>query len=682
MLSVKKLTLENVGRFVGRHELDISKLQPLAQVDGRNLNTGGSSGSGKSTLFLALEYVLGLNDVPASTLQSRLTKEGLSVSVDLVVNGSSVTVTRGKSGLKITQDGVTVSGSVKVAEEKLAAILQVSGDLLRPMIHKRQGEAGMVMSMTPKQYYEFLSTMLNLSDHTGKAEKADKKITELETKLLAIQNSLDVLDGQRETAVTAMMGLKQPETISVTDQDVKALAVARDGATAHLGLIKEELRSKLNLLKRPAPLQAEPFDRSHYSGLKSSVLKQIAEVESADAAAKKAIESKILALRGVIASGQVAASKLEDLKARLASDRQAMESLADSNCPTCRRDWPEAKETMAAKLAGQIASSISAIEKAQHDIAMAERGAPILKALEVESKSAPAELAELKKKADSIEWEESQAMVAHAEMQKERGRHYAEQVAAYEAEHLKTSSAYLDMISSAESIASAAETRYRDASNALSVYSALKKSYEESLAKSSHQIDQILRKISEVLENKIAIEKELLVARESARCLKGYVNQLFKSSLDQVASRATEILRAVPNTSTVAVSFDTIKETKSGVVREEVTAIVSMDGDVGVPIKSLSGGERAAVDLAVDLAAIEMIESYSGKGVDLFVLDEPFDGLDSICKENCLEILKNYGASKVNARKILIVDHSNETKEMIQDRVTVERDGLESRILQ
>jgi DNA repair exonuclease SbcCD ATPase subunit len=127
---------------------------------------------------------------------------------------------------------------------------------------------------------------------------------------------------------------------------------------------------------------------------------------------------------------------------------------------------------------------------------------------------------------------------------------------------------------------------------------------------------------------------------------------------------------------TACLTFEIFKETKSGSIKEEVSANLSMDNEESVPVKSLSGGERATIDLAVDLAVIDMIEERTGKGLNIFILDEPFDGLDSICKERCLAVLTNHGTNK----KIGLVDHSNETKELVSSRVTVVRSGQESSI--
>ena len=167
------------------------------------------------------------------------------------------------------------------------------------------------------------------------------------------------------------------------------------------------------------------------------------------------------------------------------------------------------------------------------------------------------------------------------------------------------------------------------------------------------------------------------VAEESRRLIKTYVIQTFQETLDLIGNMATDILSGIPNMSSSAIYFEGCKETQSGSIKDEVTAIVNLEGINDIPIKSLSGGERTAIDLAVDLAVIDVIEAKAGKGADFFVIDEPFDGLDSVCKENCLEILKQIDTNK----KIIIVDHSSELKEMVSDIITVVKSGETSRLM-
>jgi DNA repair exonuclease SbcCD ATPase subunit len=122
------------------------------------------------------------------------------------------------------------------------------------------------------------------------------------------------------------------------------------------------------------------------------------------------------------------------------------------------------------------------------------------------------------------------------------------------------------------------------------------------------------------------------------------------------------------------ISFENAKETQSGKVKNEVNAVINLESEEEIPIKTLSGGERTSADFAIDLAVSEMIENSTKKGVNFLIIDEGFDGLDSISKIQCLEVLKSLNTDK----KILMVDHSSEVKEMVRDIIKVRRVKEES----
>jgi DNA repair exonuclease SbcCD ATPase subunit len=191
--------------------------------------------------------------------------------------------------------------------------------------------------------------------------------------------------------------------------------------------------------------------------------------------------------------------------------------------------------------------------------------------------------------------------------------------------------------------------------------------------------DMISKKQQEAVQTSLelqSIRKNIIVADESKRLIKAYVLQTFQETLDAIGEVATNILSAIPNMATSTVYFEGCKETKSGSIKDEVVAILNTDGNNEIPIKSLSGGERTAIDLAIDLAVIDVIETKVAKGANFLFMDEPFDGLDSVCKENCLEILKQIDTNK----KIIMVDHSSELKEMVSDIILVVKKGEISNI--
>jgi DNA repair exonuclease SbcCD ATPase subunit len=205
--------------------------------------------------------------------------------------------------------------------------------------------------------------------------------------------------------------------------------------------------------------------------------------------------------------------------------------------------------------------------------------------------------------------------------------------------------------------------------------------YKKALETYKNDIDIIQIKTEAVktkLENNSEclqdIEKNITLSEESIRLIRNFTLQKFQDTLDYIGQRATEIINMIPNMANAVIFFESAKETKTGKVKNEVNAVINLEGDTAIPIKTLSGGERTSADFAIDLAVGEMIESMTQKGVNFLIIDEGFDGLDSISKIECLEILKQLNTEK----KILIVDHSSEVKEMVHDIIKVKRVNEES----
>jgi DNA repair exonuclease SbcCD ATPase subunit len=195
------------------------------------------------------------------------------------------------------------------------------------------------------------------------------------------------------------------------------------------------------------------------------------------------------------------------------------------------------------------------------------------------------------------------------------------------------------------------------------------KGITEQETKYKEQVDGLTKKFDSLTE-------ELSLAEEAKRALKSYISCSFDDALAYISEVSTRIIRSIPNMANATIQLEGIRETKDGKVKEEVNAIVNMDGEVNIPIKSVSGGERSSIDLSIDLAVIDLIESRTGKGIDIFVLDEPFEGLDTICVEQVLEVLKNSSTNK----KLLIVDHNPEVKQLVENRIVVVREGAVSHI--
>ena len=96
-----------------------------------------------------------------------------------------------------------------------------------------------------------------------------------------------------------------------------------------------------------------------------------------------------------------------------------------------------------------------------------------------------------------------------------------------------------------------------------------------------------------------------------------------------------------------------------------------------ISIGSLSGGERRSLSLAADFAILDILKRQFGMNISPIILDEPFDGLDSVGRETVIELLK--GLSK--DREIWVIDHASEAKTLFSKIVKIEKkNGISSLI--
>jgi DNA repair exonuclease SbcCD ATPase subunit len=221
-------------------------------------------------------------------------------------------------------------------------------------------------------------------------------------------------------------------------------------------------------------------------------------------------------------------------------------------------------------------------------------------------------------------------------------------------------------------------SEYEAAKNKMASFEDAKKRFEGSLAKLQDQVSRYQAGLDTKNAELVLIQEEIELAEESKKAIKSYLSCSFEDALDSIGDMATRLIRSIPNMQTSTIQFEGLKETSSGKIKEEVVCLISMDGEIGVPVRSLSGGERSSIDNGIDLSVVRFIEERTGKGIDLMILDEFTNGMDTTCIENALEMLKAYSVDK----RLLIVEHNPVVSQSIENRLTVVRDGLTSKIVQ
>lgn len=679
MLKLLELKISNIGRFVGEHNVSFEKRPYLIQVDAQNINTGGSSGSGKSTIFNALEYLLGINELPTTILQSRLTKSPMEVEGVFNYEEKRLVIKRSKSdGLVLSIDGVEiVSGNNKAAEEKLDEILGISRDLLRKMIHKRQKEGGFFLGLTPKECHTFLAEALDLKTWSKRLQEAELDIKkykqDIETTFAAIESASFSLKSFKES----FEKLTEP----CLDWDPNILPILQNNLERSKNLLKDEnLKLELELGKVESPAPPSPIDRSNLKQINDKIIETKAK-ESFERQQKQEkwqslladtqkMESTLSLYKRTIDQGKLSALKLEEIKAKIIL-------IKNNTCPTCKQTWHKGAE--------EIDSLIVEAKNKTLDIQNAQNCEKELSSLEVALKEKYAETEQVKASINSspfsvelqelefklkeetlkIDKEQNLLNLAYSkslELTKEKEKQIRENFA-------KTIENLSYNVQESNNLFLRKTSEYQSFKTNKELFETNKRSLTKSIEDQEKQLTNLKAKNEEANEM-------LAVSTEAAKVIKAYMNSLFQGALDNIADKSTKILSRIPNMATSSVYFEGFKEAKNGSIKEEINAILTMDGEIDIPIKSMSGGERTSIDLAIDLAVIDMIEEQAGKGLDLFILDEPFDGLDSVCREECLQILQAH----ISGKRLVIVDHSNETKELVQDRIIVIRDGQESRI--
>lgn len=660
MLELKKLEFGGIRRFAEMQEIDFTNRDKLIQVDGKNLNTGGSSGAGKTTVFLALDYLLGISDIPSTVLQSRITTNTICVTGEFVADGKPLKITRGKkTGLVVEHGDETISGNVKLAEEKIDEIIGIPRNVFKNMVHKKQKEGGFFINMTGKATYEFLSSVLGLDPYTQKSNKIKEDLKQIQAKLSSFEDkkaSQEKLVKQIEEQIGF---LEKPKPTDYKD-NIKSYEEALAMLKGQKIDLDAKYSFKLSSLEEPK-LSLDEFDSSELGAV-------CADITKCERALKK-LQDQEMGYTACFTSIEVAKEKVKNLGAEIKKLKEQKAKIEQSVCPTCEQSWvTEAAQTKIEDLSGEIDQKITkALElkkeidrepELRKDRANVEQN---IEKVEKMLETAKARKAEVEKEKDAFE--------------KQKNTKYRKELNEFKEEYKQIEEEHLSKVEPIEKEINSINMSLAETKAKYDAYQREKTKYDTDLKRLSSSLSDAKSEIEDMVKsNESLVQKEKVVS-ETQRLIKSYILQTFQETLDLIGDMATQILSGIPNMANSTIYFEGCKENKDGSIKNEVSGIINMDGE-NIPIKSLSGGERTAIDLAVDLAVIDVIETKVGKGADFYIIDEPFDGLDAVCRENSLEILNQVDTNK----RIIVVDHSSELKEMVNEVITVIREGEESRI--
>lgn len=683
MLKLKDLWLSAIGRFVDEQHISFENLGNLIQIDGENNNTKGSSGSGKTTVFNSLDYLLGINDLPVTVLQSRLTKIPMSVRGSFDYDGKPLTIIRNKRGLTIDLNGEITEGSSKLAEEKLDQILGMPRDLFRKILHKRQKEGGFFLNFTPKEMYGFLTDALNLVEDRKKLEKIELKLSELEKSKDSTFNAINSLQSALKATQDSILALGLAPIKDINQSIILELKEEYDARTKAFKLIEQKQKLEQQELEKSRPnVNVIPYntnEKMRFEERKTVLTNDLQLYLKAESERINSVKAGIQTLN--LEQNKIAyqISDSNTAKTYAAELAGQIKKIRSSICPTCEQNWAN---DLAKIKENEYLSKLSICrDKIIAGAIAADRQKVLTNELLVISEQLKPVI---DPRIDPIAEELENIKVRISEEKTKEYEHVAKQnainnsilqcFATKQLDLRKTQSVEIDQVRGQMDINRMA---FESSVNKFKIYEDASKRYE-----TSFQLMKVKENDTEILLSKtraalVKINQDIELAGELKIAVKTFISCSFDDALESIGDSATKIIRLIPNMNNATIQFEGQKETKDGKIKEEVNAVINVDGEIGVPIKSLSGGERSAVDLAVDLSVIDFVENETSKGIDLFILDEPFTGLDSISIEMALEVLKNSNSNK----RLIVVDHNEIIKQSMPDRIIVIRDGETSIIL-
>jgi DNA repair exonuclease SbcCD ATPase subunit len=148
----------------------------------------------------------------------------------------------------------------------------------------------------------------------------------------------------------------------------------------------------------------------------------------------------------------------------------------------------------------------------------------------------------------------------------------------------------------------------------------------------------------------------------------GLSSYLMDSVVPVVAEKANRYLEVLSD-GDLRVKLDTLTTLKGGSVRDKLSVIPTIEGIEGVPP---SGGQLKKITLACDLALMDLLANREGASVDLLLLDEVLDGLDSAGRARVMNLLK---LLRTQRSTIIVISHDPEIVEQFSRSLTVVKSG-------
>lgn len=692
----------------------------MVLVRGKNLDTNGSSGSGKSSFLMALAYAFDYSPFPASTLQSWLTEEKMFVEVGLETSHGDTLLRRGDKP-HITINGIKTAGSAKAVAEKTAEAIGLSPDMLAALTYRAQKKPGLFLNKTDSEKKEFLSQLLGLNKIEEAVEKAQERIKDLEVEAKVHEASLNAECTRREGVLSSIAQL--PPLVDLAEMEAQWLTVKNEADRLFQHLEKcqkqlkdeeqslaqklsaekmsfepktQELNRKLLEVKNQKPVfQKDTSEVDKLKGFLTQCEEHIKDVKLREEQKHQEIKLESERLNQQIRFMSSRIVELQNLVAQKEGVLAQLKKLGENLCPTCNQNWDNSTLEF-----DRLSLIVHQIKQAEPELAFKLHEVKALEEMlaKNESKNVPSDklekLLKVKEKL-KLQIQDEQNKLSLLEQDFLNG--WKLQVLEAQNEISKHQSFIAEHFAKMQELGNSGLSELRNSVqehvHAFSLASSKEKALAEELNRARLHNEKITQQQKATTEMVEAIEENISSLREKIASLKadksaeqdfidlcgreGFLGNIFDEVLYEISEEVNRIMAMVPNVSHMSFSFRSESFTQKGTVKKNIVPVILSNGRE-VPLASgCSGGMQTSIELAVDLAVAEVVSRRTGAVPSWLILDECFEGLGTVEKEGCLEILQGYAKDRL----VLVIDHASEFKEMFSQFIDIEFKNGESRMV-
>lgn len=630
--NITKIEIENFRSIQDKVTLNIKS--GLFSIEGINYTeTNSTNGSGKSTLISALFWALTgsslTNEVLADEVVNLKTNKNCRVSVYITTDKDEIKITRVRkdteygNNLFLEINGQDLScHKVADTQDRINKLIKIPFDLLKSTIIMTSGMNSAFSSMTPQQRINTLESIRDYSVWERLREEANKDIKDYTNKISENNLQISNLSG-RSSTYTQFLG--EAESTLIKLENNNNLQYWDDQIKEKEKLIKEYTKQVEEKQKIVDNFDNSVIDSSELLSKMNSITEEVNNL-------KKENQDKQVVVEKEIRDIEYNNKDLEREKALLEK------WFVDDTCPTCGKKLDRTEEEIIQKtsILNKYKSDLEA-NKIKLESKYREKEALSKNtALEIIIEEKRKEYLELKNSLDNIK-----------QIQEEKQSNY--------------NKLYDDLL--------AAKSVLINTEVSVGIAEDKKKEYNDKVQECKDKIIKYKDEILEFDNTKKQLENDNIELENKKK-----LSDFFYKLLGAKGELRPYLLNkdiAYLNSRMQFYIGRFFKNTEVSLLLNGASIDIKIQADgVTKSISSLSGGEKKRVDISIQLALYDLIQTVSQSRFNLLCLDEIESLLDPIGCEQLIEIIEDKAE---NIETVWWITNHPSVKESIPQKILVKK---------